>query len=100
MFSGVSYWSEGRFFKLLDPVSMPGCLALRTGSLLMDVFHQRASEMYHAKSVSQAGLSSFRQILAAVFQTVMIYRLQESLVGHGGRRACFPFWTRRGEQHN
>eukprot|EP00983_Pelagomonas_calceolata_P003690 121065-Pelagomonas_calceolata.AAC.1 len=32
---------------------MPGCLALRTGLLLMLVFHQRASGMPRAKPVSQ-----------------------------------------------
>eukprot|EP00983_Pelagomonas_calceolata_P006783 221622-Pelagomonas_calceolata.AAC.1 len=56
---------------------MPGCLELRTGSLLMLAFHQRASGMSCAKSVSQVGLFLFRQILAAVFQTAMICRLQE-----------------------
>eukprot|EP00983_Pelagomonas_calceolata_P059869 1146112-Pelagomonas_calceolata.AAC.2 len=56
---------------------MLGCLALRTGSLLMLTFHQRASGMSCTESVSQVGLFSFRWILAAVFQTAMIRRLQE-----------------------
>eukprot|EP00983_Pelagomonas_calceolata_P020833 655171-Pelagomonas_calceolata.AAC.1 len=56
---------------------MPGCLGLRTGSLLMLVFHQRASGICRAKSVSQVGLFSFRRIIAAVFQTATICRLQE-----------------------
>eukprot|EP00983_Pelagomonas_calceolata_P045186 1139607-Pelagomonas_calceolata.AAC.1 len=56
---------------------MPGCLGLRAGSLLMVVFHQRASGICCAISVRQVGLFSFRWILAAVFQTAIICRLQE-----------------------
>eukprot|EP00967_Tisochrysis_lutea_P051018 scaffold62861_cov15-Tisochrysis_lutea.AAC.1 len=37
----------------MEPVSIPGCLAIKTGSLLMLVLHQRASDMSLAKSVSQ-----------------------------------------------
>eukprot|EP00983_Pelagomonas_calceolata_P053190 1143200-Pelagomonas_calceolata.AAC.2 len=46
-------------------------------NMLLVVFHQRASGMCPAKSVSQVGLFSFRWILAAVFQTAMICRFQE-----------------------
>eukprot|EP00983_Pelagomonas_calceolata_P061155 1146698-Pelagomonas_calceolata.AAC.3 len=66
------------------PVPIPGCLALRTESLPIPctgyrviVFHQRASGMPHATSGNQVGLSSFKQITAAVFQTAIIFRLQE-----------------------
>eukprot|EP00983_Pelagomonas_calceolata_P004524 146926-Pelagomonas_calceolata.AAC.1 len=45
-------WSEGSFSTFLKPVSMSGCLALRTGSLLMAVFHQLASGMSCANLVS------------------------------------------------
>eukprot|EP00983_Pelagomonas_calceolata_P013723 439721-Pelagomonas_calceolata.AAC.1 len=56
---------------------MPGCLALRTGSFLMIVFDQRASEMSCANSVIQVGLLSFKRILDAVFQTAFICRLHD-----------------------
>eukprot|EP00983_Pelagomonas_calceolata_P044214 1139203-Pelagomonas_calceolata.AAC.3 len=65
-------WSEGSSSNSLKPVLMPGCLALTNGSLLMVAFHQHASGMSCAKSVSQVGLCSFKRILAAVFQIAII----------------------------
>eukprot|EP00967_Tisochrysis_lutea_P143916 scaffold268047_cov14-Tisochrysis_lutea.AAC.1 len=56
---------------------MPGCLALRTGPLLVVVFHQSAPGMSCAKPASQVGLFLFKRILATVFQAAIICRLQQ-----------------------
>eukprot|EP00983_Pelagomonas_calceolata_P050379 1141949-Pelagomonas_calceolata.AAC.4 len=57
---------------------MPECLVLIAGSLLMVAFHQRASGMSSAQSVSQVGSFSFRRILAAAFLTAITCRLSRS----------------------
>eukprot|EP00983_Pelagomonas_calceolata_P127347 1161394-Pelagomonas_calceolata.AAC.1 len=54
-----------------------GCLGLRTGSLAMVVFYPRAIDVPSAKSVSQAGLFSFKQILAACNTSRPLHRLKK-----------------------
>eukprot|EP00967_Tisochrysis_lutea_P150802 scaffold292367_cov14-Tisochrysis_lutea.AAC.1 len=66
---------------------MSGCLAFKSGSSPMIVFHQLASGL--SKSVNQVGSFSVKWILAAISQTAIICRLQDwwsmvSLLTHKG----------------
>eukprot|EP00983_Pelagomonas_calceolata_P035732 1118660-Pelagomonas_calceolata.AAC.2 len=81
---------RGYFSNSLKSFSMPGCLALRTGSLVMVVCHQHDSGMSRAQSARQVGSFSFKQILVAPFQTAIICRLQE------WRRSMTSFLTQKG----
>eukprot|EP00983_Pelagomonas_calceolata_P024147 759383-Pelagomonas_calceolata.AAC.1 len=73
-------------------VARGGVDVLKIGSLLMVVFHQRASGMSHSKSVSQVGFLSFKRILAGGFQTAIICRLQQC------RGSMISLLTQKGEE--